>query len=85
MLHLGGLEEVSSFLELEVPTDKPATKAIGVPQLSAHLAGDLSMSQAIEQAQAASRQYAKRQYTWFRNQFGSDWQTISSPDEYSPI
>jgi tRNA dimethylallyltransferase len=48
-------------------------RAIGVPQIAALLRGDLSRDAALEQAQAATRQYAKRQYTWFRHQPPAGW------------
>ena len=42
-------------------------KAIGAPELVAHLRGDISLPEAITRAKLASRQYAKRQRTWFRS------------------
>ena len=74
MIEQGAVEEVRAFLELGVDRDRTAMKAIGVPQLAAFIAGEQPLAMAIEQAKAASRQYAKRQYTWFRNQFGADWE-----------
>ena len=59
----------------------PAAKAIGVRELQAALAGDMSMDEAINRAKIATRQYAKRQSTWFRNQAGPHWQRIAWPDE----
>src|SRR3546814_8439403 len=52
--------------------DLPAMRAIGVPQIAAHLRGETTRDEALEQAQAATRQYAKRQYTWFRHQPPAD-------------
>jgi tRNA dimethylallyltransferase len=43
-------------------------KAVGVPELAAHLAGKLTREAAVAAAQQATRRYAKRQYTWFRHQ-----------------
>ncbi|HYD99091.1 MAG TPA: tRNA (adenosine(37)-N6)-dimethylallyltransferase MiaA, partial [Alphaproteobacteria bacterium] len=43
-------------------------KALGVPQFRAHLRGELALEAAIVQAQQATRNYAKRQVTWFKNQ-----------------
>ena len=42
-------------------------------QIARHLAGDISRAEALDAAQAATRQYAKRQYTWFRHQPPADW------------
>lgn len=73
MLEAGAVDEVRALLALDVSPDLPAMKAIGVPQLAAWLGGRMRMEEAAEAAKAASRQYAKRQMTWFRNQFGEDW------------
>jgi tRNA dimethylallyltransferase len=43
-------------------------KALGVPELRRHLAREIDLDAAVRRAKAATRQYAKRQCTWFRNQ-----------------
>ena len=48
-------------------------RAIGVPQVAAHVRGETSRAEALAAAQAATRQYAKRQYTWFRHQPPAGW------------
>src|SRR3546814_4056938 len=50
----------------------PAMKALGVPELLRHLAGEIDLDTAVAAAQQASRRYAKRQTTWFRHQIISD-------------
>ena len=55
-----------------------ARKAIGAPELAAHLRGDIDLATATERAIIASRQYAKRQRTWFRARMGR-WQSILVP------
>jgi tRNA dimethylallyltransferase len=55
-------------------------KAIGVPELAAHLAGEMTIAEAIEKAKTASRRYAKRQMTWIRGQM-ADWPVYSCPAE----
>jgi tRNA dimethylallyltransferase len=52
-------------------------KAIGVREIQKYLNNEISLEDAIELAIIATRQYAKRQSTWFRNQLGSDWTLIS--------
>jgi tRNA dimethylallyltransferase len=74
MVEEGALDEVRALLSLEVPPLHPAMKAIGVRQLADYLAGHTSLDEAIELSSAATRQYAKRQMTWFRNQLGDEWQ-----------
>ena len=73
MVEMGALQEVEAMLRLEIDPTLPAMKAIGVPQFAAHLRGEISLEEAIEKAKAATRQYAKRQSTWFNNQFGDEW------------
>jgi tRNA dimethylallyltransferase len=73
MLATGALDEVAALLALGLPADVPVMKALAVPQLAAHLAGRISLDEAMSQALIATRQYQKRQQTWARNQF-PDWQ-----------
>jgi tRNA dimethylallyltransferase len=73
MMESGAVEEVKALLKLPLPADAPVLRAIGVPEIAAMLAGAISREEAVERGQAATRQYAKRQYTWFRNQSPADW------------
>ena len=76
MMDEGALDEVRQLLALDIPQQHPAMKAIGVSQIADYLAGRLSRDEAIELASAATRQYAKRQMTWFRNQMGEEWERL---------
>jgi len=76
MLEQGAIEEVKALNALELDPALPAAKAIGVPEITAYLAGEISLEEAATRAKAASRQYAKRQMTWFRNQLGPDWKRV---------
>ncbi len=73
MLRSGALDEVRALLALGLSADMPVMKAIGVPQIASLLAGAMSEAEAIERGAAATRQYAKRQMTWFRNQMDDSW------------
>lgn len=66
MIGAGALKEARAVLPHWTP-GAPWAKAIGAPELIAHLQGHISLPQAIEAAKLASRQYAKRQRSWFRN------------------
>ncbi len=77
MLDQGALEEVRAQRHNWDP-QRPSAKAIGAPELMAHLEGQLTLSEARERAIIASRQYAKRQRTWFRARMG-DWRRIDAP------
>jgi tRNA dimethylallyltransferase len=79
MVEAGGLEEAAAFARLDLSPDLTAMKAIGVPEMMAAAAGRLSLAEATERAVAATRQYAKRQETWFRNQM-TDWRRVDPAD-----
>lgn len=78
MVEEGALQEVKALMQKGFAPTLPVMKAIGVPQLSAYLAGKMELQEAIEKAKAATRQYAKRQSTWFNNSFGEGWERICS-------
>ncbi len=71
MLTEGAEDEVSALLARNLNPDLPVMRAIGVAAVSAWLRGESSRSAMIAAAQMSTRQYAKRQYTWFRNQSGA--------------
>ncbi|MEM1399692.1 MAG: tRNA (adenosine(37)-N6)-dimethylallyltransferase MiaA [Pseudomonadota bacterium] len=72
MLEQGALEEARAFMALGYPLHLPVNKALGLGALRHHLNGDLSLDDAIAAAQQSTRNYAKRQLTWFRNQVKPD-------------
>ncbi|QTK78070.1 tRNA dimethylallyltransferase [Agrobacterium tumefaciens] len=76
MMQSGAVEEVEALLALDLAPDATAMKAIGVSQIADMLAGRVGEEEVIERSAAATRQYAKRQMTWFRNQMGDDWTRI---------
>lgn len=67
MLDAGWLDEVRALME-SVPHDAIAWKACGYRMMRGHLEGEYSLAQARERAIIETRQYAKRQRTWFRHQ-----------------
>ncbi|MCO6382012.1 tRNA (adenosine(37)-N6)-dimethylallyltransferase MiaA [Oceanicola sp. 502str15] len=76
MLQAGALEEARANLPGWSPA-LPASKAIGAPELIAHLQGEISLEAAAERAKISTRQYAKRQRSWFRARMKT-WQTLSA-------
>ncbi|MCY1223292.1 tRNA dimethylallyltransferase [compost metagenome] len=76
MLSGGAIDEVRTLLSLDLPPEMPLMKAIGVSQIAALLRGELDEAEVIEMGAAATRQYAKRQMTWFRNQLDESWRRI---------
>ena len=83
MLDKGALDEVRQLTALGLDPDLPAMKAIGVRELQAAMAGQSGFPEAIERAKIATRQYAKRQSTWFRHQLGAEWRRLRPGDEPS--
>ena len=72
MIKAGALAEVGTLREQGIGPEAPIMKVLGARPLMAHLAGALDLETAIGLAQTATRQYAKRQVTWFRHQFAAD-------------
>jgi tRNA dimethylallyltransferase len=68
MLASGALDEVRRLLARRLDPALPVMKALGVASFARHLAGEIPLDEALSLAQAATRQYAKRQTTWFRHQ-----------------
>lgn len=79
MFNEGGIDEVAALMERNLSPDLPVMRAIGVPQVISYLRGEVTRDQALAEAQAATRQYAKRQYTWFRHQPPADWIRHETP------
>lgn len=74
MMEMGALEEARAEWPFWDP-GRASSKAIGAPELIAHLRGEIGLDQAIAAASLASRQYAKRQRSWFRARM-VDWTEI---------
>ncbi|MCO8019199.1 tRNA (adenosine(37)-N6)-dimethylallyltransferase MiaA [Brevundimonas diminuta] len=72
MMAHGALDEVRALVARDLSPDLPAMKAVGVRELAAHLEGELSLEDAVAAVKQSTRNYAKRQLTWFRNQ-QRDW------------
>ena len=72
MVAAGALEEVRALTARGLDPALPAMKAVGVRELAAYLAGETTLADATAAMKQATRNYAKRQLTWFRNQCG-DW------------
>ena len=67
MLAAGALDEVAALLALGLDPALPAMRALGVPDLAAHLRGEIGLTEAERRAVLATGQYTKRQATWFRH------------------
>jgi len=86
MMRAGWPDEVRSLVTAGIPPDAKPFQFIGYSQLRSHLQGHLTESEAVAQTQQATRQFAKRQMTWFRREpnvhwlpgFGDDPQIITA-------
>lgn len=67
MVEEGAIKEVAEFLKANPPVQAPLRRALGVPEFAAYLTGEISLSEAIEQAVRNTQRYIKRQETWFSN------------------
>ncbi len=74
MIAAGALDEVHPLLGYD--PSLPVMKAIGVPELARHLRGELPLAEAVSLAKIATRQYIKRQQTWWRGQT-DEWRPVS--------
>ncbi len=76
MMDHGARDEALAVDAMALDASLPATKAIGLRELLAAERGELDRPEAVLRAKAATRQYAKRQSTWFRHQFGPEWTRV---------
>ena len=75
MVEAGALDEVTALLALDLDPDLPVMKAIGVKAFTEFLGKRIPLEEAISRAKTQSRQYAKRQMTWLRNQMDG-WERL---------
>jgi tRNA dimethylallyltransferase len=78
MMERGAVKEVEALLARQLSPSLPVMRAIGVPEIAGHLRGEWSRDEAISTGQQATRNYAKRQYTWFRRQPPQNWPRCES-------
>jgi tRNA dimethylallyltransferase len=69
MLDHGALDEVRELMAKGLTPDWPIMRVLGLTEFVAYLAGDMTLDDALSLARQKTRNYAKRQSTWFRNQF----------------
>lgn len=85
MLGSGAREEVAALLARQLDPSLPVMRAIGVREVASWLSGDTAREEALSRGQTATRQYAKRQYTWFRHQPPLDWLRPESQSCYESV
>jgi tRNA dimethylallyltransferase len=78
MVETGAVEEVEALLARNLSPERPVMRAIGVREIAGWLAGEWSREEALARGQQATRNYAKRQYTWFRHQPPEHWPRLGA-------
>ena len=73
MIEEGLEEEVRSIYQKEGFLDGTASKAIGYKEFYPYFEGKITLDEVIESIKIHTHQYAKRQFTWFRNQMNVSW------------
>lgn len=76
MLTGGAIDEVAALLARQLDPALPVMRAIGVPEIAGFLHGEWALAEAERRGAQATRNYAKRQFTWLRHQPPSDWPRI---------
>ena len=84
MMTAGALEEVRALAARQLNPSLPAMKAHGVPWLIRHLNGEVTLAEAVAHAKLETRQYTKRQATWFRNQL-PEFERVAPADAQAAI
>ncbi|WP_333023549.1 tRNA (adenosine(37)-N6)-dimethylallyltransferase MiaA [Wolbachia endosymbiont of Pentidionis agamae] len=84
MIEEGAINEIRNLHNMNLDQNLPAMKAHGIPEIIQHLENKISLEEAINIAQINTRHYAKRQYTWFKNQLPES-RIINKPEELHSI
>jgi tRNA dimethylallyltransferase len=88
MIEQGLVDEVRQVLELIhsiTPSQFPSMQAIGYKEIAMHLNGEISLEEAIALVKKRSRNYAKRQWTWFKKEEGIQWIDVTGMHGHSDI
>ena len=72
MFQNGAIDEMKPLLESGIDDSSPLKKAVGVREIEAYLKGDATLEEALDKSFIATRQYIKRQQTWFKHQLSPD-------------
>ncbi len=85
MIDDGAVQEVEALLARGLDPSLPVMQAIGVREIAAFLKGELTREDLLAKGQQATRNYAKRQYTWFAHQPPPEWPRFAEPLEGEAI
>ena len=85
MAEAGAIDEVEALLSRNLDASLPVMRAIGVREIAAYLAGEIDRDELIRRGSQATRNYAKRQYTWFAHQTRPEWPRFATALEPSAL
>jgi tRNA dimethylallyltransferase len=85
MFRRGLVEETRELLKCGLEKNKTAMQALGYRQVVEHLRGERSLAETIDLVKIKTRQFAKRQMTWFRRQLNLEWIGLSTTDKPAEI
>jgi tRNA dimethylallyltransferase len=85
MVEAGAVEEVQNLLDRKLDPTLPVMRAIGVREIATFLNGEIGRDEMIKRGTQATRNYAKRQCTWFAHQPPADWPRFTDPLEPSAL
>lgn len=85
MVQKGLVQEVNEILDMEYSEDLVSLQAIGYKEIISHIKGEISLEEAIELVKKKSRNYAKRQLTWFRRDDRIKWINIEDYNNLSQV
>jgi tRNA dimethylallyltransferase len=80
MFEAGFVAEVERLLDAGLAGARTASRAIGYPEVSAYLRGELTLDEARERTVVATRRFARRQDSWFRKDPRITWLRYDAPD-----
>jgi tRNA dimethylallyltransferase len=85
MFRRGLVDETRELLKRGLADNKTAMQALGYRQVVEHLRGERSLEETIELVKIRTRQFAKRQMTWFKKQPGVNWIYIKADERAEPV
>ena len=84
-MEMGLVEEVKALLAAGVPADCTAMQAIGYKEMTDAVANGGDLQAAAEEVKLRSRQYAKRQLTWFRRNKEAHWIYLPKEPDFTSV
>lgn len=78
MMETGLLQEVRGLLERGIPPHSQAMRSLGYKEMVRHLLGEISLDEAVAEVKRNTKQFARRQMTWFRAEPGVEWLDVSA-------